>query len=297
LAIGSLHVEWLSRLAERGMLPPGAAILDLGPQDIQVSREYLSAVARRHQREDRAASLIGRIFDGAKVRADAQAPFYEIFGAQSYCSVDGFDPRATHAADLNLAVPDIGRFDVITNFGTVEHVFNIGEAFGSIHRLLRTGGVSLHAMPAFAFIDHGFYNVHPCFFFSLAAANYYELVDVQYVDNFFVRTRTQGMLPDSPFDFGSLPITGEDMRDLQVLMGKAARLFARNIAKTPPKLTDRYDGHVFDICLAAMRRTPNSPSELVAPVQTVFTNPPAAQQAPQGRRGIVSRVRALLRQW
>ena len=295
MAIGSLHIEWLSRLVDRDILRPGAAVLDLGPQDIQVSREYLTAVARRRQADDRVTSLIDRIFDGTNVRADAQAPFYEIFGAGSYCSVDGFDPRATYLADLNIAVPDIGQFDVVTNFGTVEHVFNIGEAFGSIHRLLRTGGVSLHAMPSFAFIDHGFYNVHPCFFFSLASANSYKIVDVQYVDNFFARTRAQAALPVNPFDFDSLPITGDDMGDFWVLMEKTAKLFARNMTETPPEMIDRYTGYVFDICLVAMRRTAESPNELVAPAQTIFKSLQSTGQARSRRKEFISWISTVLR--
>jgi SAM-dependent methyltransferase len=78
---------------------------------------------------------------------------------------------------------------VVTNFGTAEHVFDIATAFRSMHRLVKPGGVILHCMPAFAFIDHGFYNIHPVFYIELAKANAYDIVDFSYVDNMFVRNR------------------------------------------------------------------------------------------------------------
>jgi hypothetical protein len=289
MAIGSLHVEWLSAMVRRGALPMHASFLDLGPQDIWVPREYMAAVAQRHQPPDKAAALIERIYDGDTVRPTAQSAFYEIFGARSYCSVDAFDDRAKYKADLNEIVPQIGRFDVVTNFGTVEHVFNITTAFASIHRLLRVGGISLHAMPALAYLNHGFYNVNPCFFTDLSRANRYELVDLYYVDNFYVRMLRQDKAKDVPFDFGALPITSEDMRDTRIFqsfMAKAASRFAANVAETPADEIRGDPSVIFDMCLAAMRLTADSPRTLATPTQFHFSSAAGAETGHKVRKGI-----------
>ena len=48
MAIGSLHIEWLSSLALRSQMPVHADVLDLGPQDLWIERAPLQRVAARH---------------------------------------------------------------------------------------------------------------------------------------------------------------------------------------------------------------------------------------------------------
>jgi len=267
MAIGPIHVEWLSLLARKGILRAPLSLLDLGPQDVQAPRSYIAEVARRHLDSAAAFQVEEGVFDGTTPRADGQAAFYRMFGANRYASVDLNDKRATFSLDLNAPVPDIGTYDVITNFGTVEHVFDIGEAFRSIHRLLKPEGVSLHCMPAFAFIDHGFYNVHPSFFLELAKANAYEVVDFSYIDNMFVRNsrHVRGV-----FDFNALPVKLSDVADTQAFMTKVVNLFRKNLETTPSKAVHGHPCFVFDLLFVALRRTANSPSELRQAIQGGF---------------------------
>src|SRR5436190_2203680 len=147
MAIGSLHIEWLSSLAVRSQIPARAAVLDLGPQDIWITPEPLERVAARHLGPEDRARIMRAIFDGDTPRPRSQPDFYSIFGAGSYRSLDLGDPRADFALDLNLPVPpETGTYDVVTNFGTTEHVFNISQTFASIHRLLNVGGLQLHTL-------------------------------------------------------------------------------------------------------------------------------------------------------
>lgn len=267
MAIGPIHVEWLSRLAGRGVLGPAHSLLDLGPQDVQATRAYIAEVSQRHLDAGAAARAVDGVFDGEQPRPTGQAAFYGIFGASRYESVDLIDKRATHAFDLNAAMPDIGRWDVVTNFGTAEHVFDIAEAFRSMHRLLKPGGLSLHCMPAFAFIDHGFYNIHPVFFVELAKANAYEIVDFSYIDNMFVRNRfhTSGV-----FDFDCLPVTLDDTSNTQLFMTKVVDLYRRNLIETPADAVHHYSCFIFDLLFVALRRTERSPEQLRPAIQGSF---------------------------
>jgi hypothetical protein len=202
VAIGSMHIEWLSTLALQSKIPPNAAVFDLGSQDLWTEREPLRRVARRHLSPEACETAIHEIFgDEAKPGSDAQRAFYSIFGGHSYRSLDLSDPRADYAHDLSYPLPDIGKYDVVTNFGTTEHVFNIGQSFENIHNLLNVGGLQLHTLPAYGYIDHGFYNIHPCAYLDMAKANEYEIVDFNYIDN--INTRMARPIEDEPFDFGN----------------------------------------------------------------------------------------------
>ena len=52
-------------------------------------------------------------------------------------------------------------FDVVLDPGTLEHCFNIGQAFKNVRNLCRPGGHILHINPMSMF-NHGFWNLNPC---------------------------------------------------------------------------------------------------------------------------------------
>jgi hypothetical protein len=64
VAIGSMHIEWLSTLALQSKSPPNAAVFDLGPQDLWTKREPLRRVARRHLLPDACETALQEIFGG-----------------------------------------------------------------------------------------------------------------------------------------------------------------------------------------------------------------------------------------
>jgi len=89
---------------------------------------------------------------------------------------------STHILDLNGEyVPDllIGRFDVVYNGGTLEHIFDIRTALRNIFTILKPGGVVIHSGPTNGWIDHGFYQFSPTFFTDYYYANGFEILECQ----------------------------------------------------------------------------------------------------------------------
>jgi SAM-dependent methyltransferase len=275
MAIGSMHADWLSSLAKRSAIPANAEIIELGPQDLWLDRASVQLIARRHLGSSDCERAVSEIFDGETPRRDAQLAFYRIFGASDYKAVDLEDSRAQFRFDLNWPLPkSVGTFDVVTNYGTTEHVFDIAQTFRSMHQLLRAGGLQLHTLPAFAAIDHGFYNIHPTAYLDMARANNYDVVDVSYIDN--INFRMARPIGEEPFDFASLPIQLPDMKDTNDFMTKATLLFCENVktvVEAPPD--PRYPLHtVFDMLFVALRKTPQSPRSFVLPTQSIYGSAP-----------------------
>src|SRR4051812_16799221 len=135
MAIGPIHLAWMKRVWDRG--GPRGEVIDLGPQDIQIARSILTEVAYKLLRPVKANPLLDAIYDGDTARRTCQKDFYALFGLSDYQSLDAEDDRATYKHDLNFPIPKLPEFDVVTNFGTTEHVFNIGQAFSTIHELTR----------------------------------------------------------------------------------------------------------------------------------------------------------------
>jgi len=97
-----------------------------------------------------------------------------------YVSFDIAQGYKTTVLDLNRALLPSefrGRFDLVLNFGTTEHIFNQLNAFKIIHEALKVGGFVYHQLPASGFTDHGYFTYTGRFFFDLAGFNDYEIVE------------------------------------------------------------------------------------------------------------------------
>ena len=116
------------------------------------------------------------MFDLAKL-------FYRIvFGDHTYRAIDLHGTAVAEQYDLNRPLPFSEQFDVVTNFGTAEHIFNQLQMFKSVHDTTKPGGLMIHSLPNQGCYDHGFYNYHPTFVFDLSQANRYEVVTLQHTD-------------------------------------------------------------------------------------------------------------------
>jgi SAM-dependent methyltransferase len=185
MALTQTIIGLLLRLRKAGLFDLGTGrVLDLGEQNLygDVPAEELPAIARALKLPDTevaalAAEVAGKVAAGAPHLAfDLAKLLYRIvFDCETYRAIDLNGTEAAWRFDLNGPIPLAETFDVVTNFGTSEHVFDQAQLFRSIHALTRPGGLMLHAVPTQGGPDHGFYNYHPTFFHDLAGANGYRL--------------------------------------------------------------------------------------------------------------------------
>ena len=255
VGINTLQIAWLSRLADKGIISPGQSIVEFSPQDVYSTRPALKKYALRHNRPETVDPLLDDIFDGDTPRSDRIPAFYRLFGIAHYRSTDLLNSRVDSIRDFNEPVQLREQFDLATNFGTAEHVFNIAQLFHSIHEAIRPGGVALHVLPAFGDIDHGFYNIHPTTYFDLAAANDYTIEDICYVDRWDIRNKILMADLASDFDFDTLPIRVEHMKDRPTLQRMVTEQFVANYNDPDTKhYGASYPGILYDYCVVALRK-------------------------------------------
>lgn len=108
---------------------------------------------------------------------DAPSPedYYGSLGFSEVHSLDVSDYQgATFLHDLNApSIPKKlrGRYDFVLSGGTLEHIFNILNAFKAGVDLLKVGGTFLCGTPVNNWIDHGFWQVSPTMKFDFFADN------------------------------------------------------------------------------------------------------------------------------
>ena len=168
-------------------LPPSPSVLELGNQTFGLTDKVLRQVVAVARNGSRAApanidipgleSLIGLSDEARRPQTEA---FYRALGFRRYVAVDVNSRYGSLIMDLNTDVGETygfhDTFDLVTNNGTGEHVFDQRAVFENMHDLTATGGVMLHVMPFVNWLNHGFYNFHPVLFVDVAAANDYEVL-------------------------------------------------------------------------------------------------------------------------
>lgn len=156
-------VEFLLELDRKNLLKKGKC-LELGRQDMFIPPSKLKI-----------------LLDSEKTISSA-SELYKHLGFESHSSIDGFEAENCHVIDLNK---DISikeelelKADLVTNFGTTEHIFNQYSAFKNIHNLCSVGGVIVHSVPIAGNVQHGYYNYQPRMFQEMALINEYEILSL-----------------------------------------------------------------------------------------------------------------------
>jgi hypothetical protein len=90
--------------------------------------------------------------------------FFTLLGAQQISSVDASDfEGATHIHDMNMPLHEDlrGRFSVVHDSGTLEHIFNFPMALKNCMEMVAAGGHFTQVSNANNFMGHGFWQISP----------------------------------------------------------------------------------------------------------------------------------------
>jgi hypothetical protein len=128
-----------------------------------------------------------------------------------YTSIDFDGKFGALKLDLNVATwSDVpGQpFDIVTNHGTTEHIFNQSRVFRLMHDLTKVEGMMIHAVPTPKFgPSHGFYFYDETIFDDLKYANNYQILEMyRQPDPYEIILVAFKKLRDDPFQ---MPIQGQ----------------------------------------------------------------------------------------
>jgi hypothetical protein len=153
-------------------------MLSLGYPDLLVDEETLR----------RAGCFLKLADDGDKIAAwhGWKGPVYDTTRALASIGIllESIDIRPSRGAerivDLNHPQPIAPGewrelYDVILDPGTLEHCFNIGQAFLNVAAMVAPGGTIIHTNPI-SMVNHGFYNLSPTVYADFYGQNGFELV-------------------------------------------------------------------------------------------------------------------------
>jgi SAM-dependent methyltransferase len=187
MAITEIEYNLFRSMREQNVLAIDGDILELGESnwygdiDLNVLRADISRFAGAAEHR-----LTGELNNALEANRPALVweianVFWQTFlQPRSMTAIDFHGTEKALRLDLNDPIDLQRQFDLILDLGTLEHVFNVAQAFRTIHDHTRPGGLMMHGLPFAGWVDHGFYNFNPTFYWDLAAANAYQISLIAY---------------------------------------------------------------------------------------------------------------------
>jgi hypothetical protein len=167
----------IAALVEQNLLPVGGRIAELGTQNLRCDPQDCIRFLRFFQERGAAISLTEA---DAAATADGGYLGSMLKGVGfAYTAFDIFEAPDTQLMDLNIHfVPAEMRsqFDLVTNYGTTEHVLNQMLAMRTIHDLAKAGGLIHHDLPLGGYFLHCYFRYNLGVFHDIATANEYRLI-------------------------------------------------------------------------------------------------------------------------
>jgi SAM-dependent methyltransferase len=168
-------------LLEEGKGRPysGQALL-FGRQHVYFGLDELREWARLHDAQLSAAEPY-RLSNIPELAQRGCIDDHTLFHALGFGTVETTDYSDYEGADivmdLNVPAPEAmhDRYDLILDAGTLEHVYHVPNVMANIHDMLRVGGRIIHGAPTSNFVDHGFYQFSPTFFYDFYTSNGYQI--------------------------------------------------------------------------------------------------------------------------
>ena len=198
MAITSYFYQLLIHLKKNKLIDfeKTKSILEIGEQnwygDVKLE-DLLSTVKDCSEKENKKIliSRLEEIISNIEITNDSKIYLFElakifyksIFNFNDYLAIDLHGTEHSIKFDLNNEYKGKKKYDVVTNIGTAEHIFNQFNVFKTIHNSTKPGGLIFHQLPGQGYYDHGFYNYQPTFFFDLAQANDYSIIGFWMYDN------------------------------------------------------------------------------------------------------------------
>ena len=189
MGIGIAAIQNTLELYNLGYLKDSKNVLEIGAQELHLKKEDLK-----------------ELFDNAGLKCDSvdkyptnnwpDAPrwpakyFYESLGIQGYESIDINSKYGAINHDLNKPFEDkskFNKFDIVTDHGSCEHVFNISECYKTMHNLTKPGGYIIIKQAIWN--GNGYFKFDESFFEGIAAANNYKIIFNSYVVSHLKKTK------------------------------------------------------------------------------------------------------------
>ncbi len=182
MGIGISSIQNLLELYDLGYLKEANSILEIGSQEVHVNYKDLIHISKIAGISENEIENIPNVKNWPFSPRGSSRFFYEILGIKEYTSIDINGEYNSIPHDLNEPFNDKSKFnkyDIVTDYGSCEHVFNVGECYKTLHNLLKPGGLMIIDQALLK--GNGYFKFDETFIEGIATANSYKILYNSYV--------------------------------------------------------------------------------------------------------------------
>ena len=193
MGVSTGAIKLFLELWQRGLISGVNSVIEMGAQALQVTPSRFHTLIRTAGITDYESSPFDDLINWPDEPKVSARHFYRLLGIDEYKCIDLNQAYGAIPHDLNLPIEDLSlfnEFDLVTDHGTNEHVFNIAETYRTLHRLCKPGGLILVMQSLYG--GNGYHNFDLSFFEGMASANDYEIL----LSSFMVTITKQELLED-----------------------------------------------------------------------------------------------------
>ena len=181
MGLGPAAIKLNLELWQRGFFKNIKSAIDMGAQEVHLPLVDFEQLVRAAGVSNYKKENFAILTDWKRLPRCSAKPFYEMLGVEHYSCIDLGGEHGAIPFDLNLPLEDAslyGKYDLVTDYGNNEHIFNIAEAYRTMHRLCKQQGLMI-VMQGVFFVN-GYYAYDLSFFEGIAAANNYKILFSSY---------------------------------------------------------------------------------------------------------------------
>ena len=182
MGLGIAAIQNTLELHNLGHLKNSKNVFEIGSQELHLKKEDLK------QLFDNAGLKSNLVDEYPNINNWPERPrcpakyFYESLGIKEYQSMDINGDYGAIVHDLNKPFEDrskFNKFDIVTDYGSCEHVFDIAECYRTMHNLTKPGGYIIIYQAVLK--GNGYFKFDDSFFEGIAAANNYNIIFNSYI--------------------------------------------------------------------------------------------------------------------
>lgn len=144
MGLSAATIEIFLELWRRDYLQNTNSVLEMGSQEVHVTKECFETLIQTAGVETYNQNKFANLAHWPGSPRLPAKVFYEMLGINDYVCMDLSGQYHAIKHDYNYPLENrdyYNRYDLVTDFGACEHCFNVGEAYRTVHRLCKPGGL------------------------------------------------------------------------------------------------------------------------------------------------------------
>ena len=184
MGLGISSIQNLLELKQLGYLDGCKSVFEMGSQELHLKSKDFEELIRMAGIENYKSKDFPNLNNWPNSPRCSSRFLFQMLGIDKYACFDLNEEHGAIPHDFNLPFEDksfFSKFDLVTDYGSCEHAFNVGETYRTMHKLCKLGGLIIIAQSLWG--GNGYFLYDRSFIEGMAAANNYRILYSSYSVN------------------------------------------------------------------------------------------------------------------